>query len=141
LLITEGALKAEVFVRLRPPMRAIATAGVGVAHAEIVRATRGKDVLIGFDSDYRENAQVCCQLGKLVGKREQDALLSGHKNSTSIVVWEGAKGIDDAVLANVRLRVVSICEWFEALTGKALAEVKDVWKMFAFTPSPQKDND
>lgn len=33
-LITEGALKAEVFVRLRPPMRAIATAGVGVAHAE-----------------------------------------------------------------------------------------------------------
>ncbi|MGB8511088.1 MAG: hypothetical protein WCD76_22140, partial [Pyrinomonadaceae bacterium] len=40
ILVTEGALKAEVFVSLRPPMRAISTAGVGVAHVEIVQALR-----------------------------------------------------------------------------------------------------
>lgn len=86
LLITEGALKAEVFVRLRPPMRAIATAGVGVAHAEIVRATNGRDVLIGFDSDHRDNAQVCRQLGKLIAEREQDARKRGLKIKSNVVV-------------------------------------------------------
>ncbi len=141
ILVTEGALKAEVFVHLRPPMRAIATAGVGVAHAEIVRALRGCGAVIGFDSDHRENAQVCRQLGKLIAERERDALLNGQKNSTSIIIWEGAKGIDDAVLANGRLQVMSISEWFDTLTGKMLAEVEDVWKIFMFTPSPQKADD
>jgi len=43
-LITEGALKAEAFVALRPPMRAIATAGVGVGHAQLVAATGAKKI-------------------------------------------------------------------------------------------------
>ena len=135
ILVTEGALKAEVFVRLRPPMRAIATAGVGVGHAEIVRALRGCDAIIGFDSDYRENAQVCRQLGKLVAEREQDTVLVGHKNSTSIVVWEGTKGVDEAVRMNLRLSVLNVVEWFKTLTGKPLKEVKDVWAIASFTPS------
>ena len=135
ILVTEGALKAEVFVRLRPPMRAIATAGVGVGHAEIVRALRGCDAIIGFDSDYRENAQVCRQLGKLVAEREQDTVLVGHKNSTSIVVWEGTKGVDEAVRMNLQLSVLNVVEWFKTLTGKPLKEVKDVWAIASFTPS------
>ncbi|MDQ3685057.1 MAG: hypothetical protein M3430_05575 [Acidobacteriota bacterium] len=134
ILVTEGALKAEAFVRLRPPMRAIATAGVGVAHTEIVRALRGCDALIGFDSDHRENAQVCRQLGRLIAKREQDALLSGYKNNTSIVIWDGVKGIDDAVRANVRLRVLGIAEWLQTLKGKSAEEVADVWRQYDLTP-------
>jgi hypothetical protein len=135
ILVTEGALKAEVFVSLRPPMRAVATAGVGVAHAEIVRAVRGCDALIGFDSDHRENAQVCRQLGKLIAEREQDARLTGHGTSTSIVVWDGAKGIDEAVRQNARLHVISIKEWYATLKGKPLEEVKDVWAALSFTPA------
>ncbi len=135
ILVTEGALKAEVFVRLRPPLRAIATAGVGVAHAEIVRALRGCDAVIGFDSDHRENAQVCRQIGKLIAEREQDSLLNGQKNNTSVVVWEGAKGIDDAVRMNLRLRVLKVVEWFKTLTGKPLMEINDVWAIASFTPS------
>ena len=134
ILITEGALKAEVFVSLRPPMRAIATAGVGVGHAEIIRALSGCDAVIGFDSDHRENPQVCRQLGKLIAERAQDALLTGHKNSTNVVVWDGAKGIDEAVLANTRLRVLNIRDWFEGLSGKPLAEVTDEWTRSSFTP-------
>jgi hypothetical protein len=133
ILVTEGALKAGVFVSLRPPMRAIATAGVGVAHAEIVQALRGCDAIIGFDSDHRENAQVCRQLGKLIAEREQDAIL-GHKNSTSIVVWDGAKGIDEAVRMNLHLSVLNVVEWFKTLRGNSLEEVKDVWAISSFTP-------
>ena len=133
ILVTEGALKAEVFVSLRPQMRAVATAGVGVAHAEIVRALSGCDALIGFDSDHRENAQVCRQLGKLIAEREMDARSNGQQNSTSVVIWEGAKGIDDAVLANLALRVIGIAEW--ALTLGNLAEtVADIWRQYEYAP-------
>ncbi|HEX6625591.1 MAG TPA: hypothetical protein VF064_17885 [Pyrinomonadaceae bacterium] len=135
ILVTEGALKAEVFVSLRPPMRAVATAGVGVAHAEIVRALRGRDAIIGFDGDHRENAQVCRQLGKLIAEREQDALRIGQKNSTSVVIWEGAKGIDDAVRRNVRLRVLGVWEWRATLKGKPFKGVEDVWAALTFAPA------
>lgn len=141
ILVTEGALKAEVFVSLRPPMRAIATAGVGVAHAEIARALRGCNALIGFDSDHRENAQVCRQLGKLVSLREQDALATNQKNSTGIVVWEGAKGIDEAARDNLRLRVLSIKEWAETLTGKPREEVADVWASLSYSPRARRATD
>lgn len=131
-LITEGALKAEVFVRLRPPMRAVATAGVGVGHAEIVRALRGRYALLGFDIDHRHNEQVCRQLGKLIAEREQDAHLTGHQTSTSVVVWDGAKGIDEAVRQNARLHVIGIKGWYVTLKGQPLEEVKDVWAALSF---------
>jgi hypothetical protein len=134
LLVTEGALKAEAFVSLRPPMRAFATVGVSVAHAEIIRALRGCDAIIGFDSDYRKNSQVCRQLGKLIAERAQEVLLSGYKNNTSIVVWDGAKGIDDAALQNVRLRVISIKEWSLTLTDKSKETVNEIWKDLSFAP-------
>lgn len=135
ILVTEGALKAEVFVSLRPPMRSIATAGVGVAHAEIVRALSGCDAIIGFDSDHREKPQVCRQLGKLIAELEQDALLSGQKNSTSVVVWDGAKGIDEAALQNLRLHVISISDWYASLEGKSLRVVEQLWAALSFTPA------
>lgn len=135
LLVTEGALKAEAFVSLRPPMRAIATAGVGVGHAEIIRELRGCDALIGFDSDYRKNVQVCRQLGKLIAEREQDALRAGQNNGTSVVIWEGAKGIDEAALLNMHLRVISISDWYASLDSKSLHEVRQLWTDLSFTPA------
>lgn len=139
-LITEGALKAEVFVRLRPPMRAIATAGVGVAHAEIVRALRGRYALLGFDIDHQHNAQVCRQFGKLLAEREQDARIAGLKSKTDVVVWEGPKGIDEAVRENVRLRVISTAAWSKTLSGKPLEELMDVWNEFSFAPHESRDD-
>ena len=129
-IVTEGALKAEAFVALRPACRAIATAGVGVAHQAIIEATRGEEIAIAFDSDHRQNAQVCRQLGKLIAEREQDAHISGRETKTSVVVWDGAKGVDEAVLQNLSLHVVTISEWRETLRGESLEEVKEVWKEF-----------
>jgi hypothetical protein len=95
---------------------------------------RGCDALIGFDSDHRENKEVCRQLGKLLAEREQDTLRLGQKNSTGVVIWEGAKGIDDAALLNVRLRVVGIHEWAGSLRGKPLDAVNEVWGRLSFAP-------
>jgi hypothetical protein len=133
-IITEGALKAEAFVTLRPACRAIATAGVAVAHQAIIEATRGEDVAIAFDSDHRQNAQVCRQLGKLIAEREQDARLAGRETNTRVVVWDGAKGIDEAVLQNLSLRVISINEWRATLDGRSLEEVKEAWAGFSYAP-------
>ena len=138
-IVTEGALKAEAFVAQRPACRAIATAGVSVAHDALIEATRGEDAVIAFDSDHRTNAQVCRQLAKLIAKRERDAKLSGQQKNTSVVLWEGAKGIDDAVLANVHLRVVGIKEWSETLSGKSLGEVQAVWAAHSYSPRASED--
>lgn len=129
-IIIEGALKAEAFVALRPACRAIATAGVGVAHQLIIEATRGEEVAIAFDSDHRQNAQVCRQLGKLIAEREQDARTIGRETKTSVVVWDGAKGVDEAVLQNLSLRVVSVGEWRATLEGESLEVVREVWSDF-----------
>jgi hypothetical protein len=138
-IITEGALKAEAFVTQRPACRAIATAGVSVAHDALIEATRGEDAVIAFDSDHRANAQVCRQLAKLIAEREQDAVLAGHHANTSVVVWDKVKGIDDAVLANVHLRVVGVKEWSEALRGIPLEEVKGIWASLSYSPRASED--
>src|SRR6266581_2913313 len=48
-VITEGALKAETLVSLRPQVRAIATSGVSCSHAEIIEAARTYNALFAFD--------------------------------------------------------------------------------------------
>jgi hypothetical protein len=129
-IITEGALKAEAFVSLRPACRAIATAGVTVSHQMIIEATRGEEVAIAFDSDRRQNALVCRQL-ELIVEREQDACFAELEAKTNVVIWDGAKGIDEAALQNLCLRVISISEWRATLVGKSLEEVNEVWAEFS----------
>jgi hypothetical protein len=48
-IITEGALKAETVLSLRPKARVIATSGVSCSHTEIVEAARSDDALIALD--------------------------------------------------------------------------------------------
>src|SRR5216683_3391501 len=100
-VITEGALKAEILVSLRPQVRAIATSGVSCSHAEIVEGARTYNALIAFDSDHKTNTAVCRQLARLIAAREQDATSRNLSTTTRIVFWEGHKGIDDAAKANV----------------------------------------
>jgi hypothetical protein len=57
-LITEGALKGEAFVSLRPRNAVVATSGVGNSRARLIAATRDHDTLIGFDIDHRSNPTV-----------------------------------------------------------------------------------
>ena len=133
-IITEGALKAEVLVRLRPKARVIATSGVSCSHAEIVEAARSYNALIAFDADYKTNPAVARQLARLIATREQDIAAHHLKTTTRIVTWERYKGIDDALLANSTLDIMTILQWYSALEGRVLAEVKRVWDVTNYRP-------
>jgi len=136
-LITEGALKADTLVSLRPQVRAIATSGVSCSHAEMIEAARTYNALIAFDSDHKTNPAVCRQLARLIAAREQDAANQNLSTTTRIVFWEGYKGIDDAAkAANVTLTTLSIPEWFATLKGDPLDEVNKVWNEIGCKPFP-----
>ncbi|HSS20975.1 MAG TPA: hypothetical protein VLL54_12945 [Pyrinomonadaceae bacterium] len=134
-IITEGALKADVLVSLRPKARVIATSGVSSSHAEIIEAARPYNVLVAFDSDYKTNPSVARQLARLIAAREQDVAAHQLSTSTRIVTWQRCKGIDDAVFANLALETMTILQWTSTLDGKPLQEVRAVWEIMRYTPS------
>jgi hypothetical protein len=134
-IITEGTLKAEVLVSLKPKARVIATSGVSCSHAEIIEAARSYKVLIAFDADYKTNPAVARQLARLIAAREQDVAAHHHKTTTRMVSWRRYKGIDDAVLANAPLDTMTILEWISTLEGRPLKEVRGVWAHMGYTPT------
>jgi hypothetical protein len=133
-LITEGALKGEAFVSLRPRNLVVATPEVGNSRARLITATRGHDALIGFDIDHRSNPSVCGQLAALIAERVSDSdTYRTTAARTEIVVWEGAaKGIDDAALAGIHLSTINVKRWYATLEGDSLERVKDVWGRLKF---------
>lgn len=133
-IITEGALKAETVLSLRPKARVIATSGVSCSHAEIIQAARSYNALIAFDADYKTNPAVARQLARLIAAREQDIAAHHLETTTRIVTWERYKGIDDALLANCTLEIMTIPQWYSALEGRVLAEVKRVWDLANYRP-------
>ncbi len=136
-VITEGALKAETLVSLRPQVWAIAASGVSCSHTEIVEAARTYNALIAFDSDHKTNPAVCRQLARLIAAREQDAASRNLSTTTKIVSWQGYKGIDDAAKAtSVTFTTISIPEWFSTLAGEPLEEVKKVWNEIGYEAFP-----
>ena len=134
-VITEGALKAETLVSLRPDVRAIATSGVSCAQDELVNAARPYNMLIGFDSDYKTNPAVCRQLARLIASRELDRQSRQLTTTTRILSWEGSKGIDEAAYANESIKIVSISKWQSGLSGLALEEVIKVWQEAGYAPA------
>jgi hypothetical protein len=134
-IITEGALKADALVSLKPKARVIATSGVSCSHAEIIEAARSYNALIAFDADYKTNPAVARQLARLIAAREQDIAARNLRTSTRIATWQTYKGIDDAVLAHVPLETMSILQWTLTFEGKPLQEVRRVWEEMGYTPS------
>ncbi|HXG64391.1 MAG TPA: hypothetical protein VNO70_04745 [Blastocatellia bacterium] len=135
-LITEGALKGEAFVSLRPRNLVLATSGVGNSRAQLIVASRGHDMLIGFDIDHRSNPSVCGQLAALIAERARDSeTRRTATRRTEIVIWEGAaKGIDNAAKAGIPLSTINVTRWYETLGGDSLERVKDVWGRLEFKP-------
>jgi len=134
-MITEGALKADTLVSLRPKARVIATSGVSNSHSEIIEGARPYNVLIAFDADYKTNPAVARQLARLIAARKQDVGAHDLKTTTRVVTWQRYKGIDDAVLANAPLETLTILEWISTLEGRPLQEVRGVWAHMGYTPT------
>jgi hypothetical protein len=133
-IITEGALKAQTLVSLRPKARVNATSGVSCSHAEIIDAAQPYNALIAFDADYKTNPAVARQLARLIAAREQDIAAHQLSTSTRIVCWRRYKGIDDAVLANVPLETMTILEWISTLERTLLKEVWAAWDLVKYSP-------
>ena len=116
-LITEGALKADVVAKFCPHFLIVANSGVSCAHEIIARITRGKKVSLAFDNDYHDNPAVIRQLAKLILLiSEFDGSKVFIKN-TAILIWERSyKGIDDALLNAAKIFEVSLAEWICNLT-------------------------
>jgi hypothetical protein len=131
-IITEGALKADILVRFRSKARVIATSGVSCSHSEIVEAARRYNALIAFDADHRINPAVCRQLARLIVQRHRDSRKHRLSVSTKILFWNGPKGIDDAVRANMKLGALTVSEWHETLENEPLEEVNRFWKEAGF---------
>jgi hypothetical protein len=133
-IVTEGALKAQALVSLRPKARVIATSGVSCSHAEIIDAARAYNALIAFDADYKTNPAVARQLARLIAARERDIAAQQLTTTTRIVCWRRYKGIDDAVLARVPLETMTILEWISTLDGRPLQEVWGAWDQTKYSP-------
>ena len=133
-VITEGALKADALVRFRPKARVIATSGVSCSHDRIIEAARPYNTLIAFDADHRTNPQVCRQLARLIAQRIEDNRTHHQSLTTKVLTWEGPKGIDDAVRANIKLTTLTIVEWQATLADDPLAEVANFWDEIGFRP-------
>ena len=124
--IVEGFLKTDVFGALRPNTPIIATGGVAVNHAEIIRHTQGRPVVIGFDQDYHVNETVCLQLARLIAGRSAS---EGTADTTRIATWQTkAKGIDDAALMGLPVAQVSCADWLRSLPGPFRQQVIAAWR-------------
>ena len=133
-VITEGALKADTLVRFRPKARVIATSGVSCSHDQIIEASRPYNVLIAFDADHRTNPQVSRQLARLIAQRIEGTRAHHQSLTTKVLSWDGPKGIDDAVRANIKLATLTIVEWQATLEDGPLAEVTTFWNEIGFRP-------
>ena len=133
-VITEGALKADVFVHFRESF-AIATSGVSCSHDDLVTAAAPYHALIAFDADYKTNPNVCRQLAHLIAIREQRK--ANPDLTTRIVYWDKFKGIDDAAQHDIDFQSCSITQWFRSLSGPALKEVEAAWHDLKYSPAAQ----
>jgi len=129
ILVTEGALKADVAAKLCSDYFVIANGGVSCAHELIINISRGKTLYLAFDNDYHENPAVVRQLAKLL-KLRFDNQTKSAKFSTKILTWTRTeKGIDDALLKGEKLEKITVLEWFSALDNQSRIEVQKTWEI------------
>ncbi len=136
-VITEGALKADVFVHFRKSF-AIATSGVSCSHEELIAAAAPYHLLIAFDADHQTNPNVCRQLARLIAARELQN--SNPELTTKVVHWQHYKGIDDAAKAKTAFSVLTIEEWIKSLSQTALTEVNRTWNELDYSPTTARQS-
>lgn len=128
ILVTEGALKADVVANSIPNFFAIANGGVNCSQDLIVSVSSGKPLYLAFDSDYQDNPVVARQLARLLKLRLDNNRQSQSFASTKIFVWDRTrKGIDDALLNSDKLNEITVLEWFSELNKKCRDEAQKVW--------------
>lgn len=118
ILVTEGAIKADIVNKLLPKYFAIANSGIGCAQDLIVNISRGRSMTIAFDTDYHQNPSVIRQLARFLRLRLTDNRTNYYHFPTEILHWNAKhKGIDDALLNASEITALTIHQW--------ISEIKD----------------
>ena len=129
LLITEGALKADVAARFLPEFYSLASSGVGCSHELIVNLSRGKSIYLAFDNDYQENPAVLRQIAGLLKLRFESNTEKEIQTSTKILTWSRTeKGIDDALAKNQKISEMTVPDWVSWLDEKCRETLRKVWE-------------
>lgn len=122
-LVTEGALKAATTQKFLTDRYVVGNSGVATAHHEIVETARGRPLEIAFDNDSFTNPHVARALAALIRLRRSDQNSFAYSEEVRIVTWDRSlKGIDEALLADVRLQYLTVPEWLEDLSPECLEQ-------------------
>ncbi|MBA3633886.1 MAG: DUF3854 domain-containing protein [Acidobacteria bacterium] len=129
ILITEGALKADVASYFLPRYFTLASGGVGCSHDLVVNVSQGKSIYLAFDNDYQENPAVLRHIARLLKLRFQTNSEQKIQTSTKILAWSrDEKGIDDALMSGEKIYELEIPDWFSTLDKNARMAVQKVWE-------------
>jgi hypothetical protein len=116
IVIVEGILKADVLFAFRPELYIVATPSVTANHEALIRLTRGRRALIGFDQDSYINDAVCFHLASLIARRMRSERTLA---TTRIASWDArVKGIDDAAFRNLPITSISVQRWLDRLSPR-----------------------
>ena len=111
-LVTEGALKAATVQNHFPDFNVVAIGGISSSHKELIKAIRFFPLITAFDNDFSKNSQVLRQLVRLFSARFSDSLKNNYKPNLSILSWRSDfNGIDDAIINNQKIEIVSFPQW------------------------------
>ncbi len=120
ILVTEGAIKADIVNKLLPKYFAIANSGIGCAQNLIVNISRGRSMMIAFDSDYHQNPSVIRQLARFLHLRFADNRTNNSHFPTEILYWNAKhKGIDDALLNASEIIELTLPQWISEISDES----------------------
>ena len=103
----------------------VGNSGVATSHREIIETARGKALEIAFDNDSFTNPHVARALAALLRFRFADQRSFSYDHDVRILSWDRrTKGLDEALLASLRLSSLTVAEWLKGLTPECREQAK-----------------
>lgn len=121
--ITEGVLKADIATHLDETTLTIGVAGVNnwITALPVLRDLNVSEVFLAFDADWQSNAGVKTALTELWYACRNEGI------TPFIEVWQGHKGIDDALLHGAQITTLRTIPSNSAIEGvRPASEYKSV---------------
>lgn len=116
-LVTEGALKAATAQRFLPDRYVVGNSGVATSHREIIETARRRALEIAFDNDSFTNSHVARAMASLIRLRYEDQRSFVYDDEVRVLTWgRSLKGIDEALLAGLQLKRLTVAEWLKCLS-------------------------
>lgn len=104
--VTEGPLKADIAAKyLGAVVIGLMSAGTWVPAMGLIKELAPKEIILAYDMDFRTNKDVGEPLKLLRAKMDEMGL------TVKQAIWNGVKGIDDALVNGRKITIDSPVEW------------------------------